>query len=503
MNIIGNGVSDVVSYYECERLVQDLRNFGLSDYCSKDWFRQHELISKLNIQAHINAMTRGEEYVMESLATFEKMPVLLHELIASYIWKREVLPLIQNRVAECGIKGYIAIFHESLVLNLIEIVSFHKTALVALDKYVVDLIDYCYEKVSLLIARGNSKYPFSRKIAEVGSRSEELESQNNRLEFGIQMSTLSILRYLSDHLSDLGVSAITFMVNERDMLMALVALIESRPWLKRSENGSRLVWEDNQFKEVQPQNYDKIPKIEGQVWLCIYNLIFGKAVADCYEITDSRKNWLLRLKKYLNDILIDQIPVLGQLRATLDHMSLANTTAIPKSSPFIIATIPEIKESIIKSSNFKALSSKQEAEVFSRELTVEEFEELGRLGEIYTNDIFAFESKEEVQLCANCGIEASKRCSRCKAVWYCSKECQVKHYKESHRKVCVDASGAKASLPEVAKPIKLTALNDSGQKNANEMKLISQVKHGQEFGVSDKLAPKQSSTSKVDYEELS
>lgn len=502
MNFIGNAPSDVVSYYECERLVQDLNSFDLASYCSKDWLRQHELISKLNIQAHINAMTRGEEYVMESLATFEKMPVLLHELLLSYIWKREVLPKIQGKVADCGIKGYIALFHESLVLNLIDIVSFHKTALVALDKFVVDLIDYCYEKISMLIAKGNKQYPFSRKIAEVGSRTEELECQNNKLEFGIQMSSLSILRYISDHLSDLGVSSITFMVNERDVLMALVALIESRPWLARSENGARLVWEDNQFKEVLPQNYDKIPKIEGQAWLCIYNLIFGKAVADCYEITESRKNWLLRLKKYLNDILIDQIPVLGQLRVTLDHMSLANTTAVQKSSPFIIATIPEIKETIIKNANIAAIAKKQETEVFNREFTAEEFEELGRLGEIYTNDIFSYESKEEIHLCANCGIDATKRCSRCKAVWYCSKECQVKHYKESHKKVCVDVSGGKGPQSKEGKPTQVATKTNTDKEVKSEMKLISQVKHHDEISSHDKSSKGKLNSSQVDYEEL-
>jgi hypothetical protein len=503
MNIIGNAPSDVVSFYECERLVQDLSGFELISYGSKDWIRQHELISKLNIQAHINAMTRGEEYVMESLATFEKMPVLLHELLVSSVWKREILPKIQAKVADCGIKGYVALFHESLVLNLIDIVSFHKTALVALDKYVVDLVDYCYEKISVLIARGNKDYPFAKRITEVGSRTDELECQNSKLEFGIQMSSLSILRYISDHLAGLGVSAITFMVNERDVLMALVALIESRPWIARAENGARLVWEDNQFKEVLPQNYDKIPKIEGQVWLCIYNLIFGKAVADCYEITESRKNWLLRLKKYLNDILVDQIPVLAQLRVTLDHMSLANTTSVQKSSPFIIATIPEIKTSILKNANIAAIAKKHETEIFNREFTAEEFEELGRLGEIYTNDIFTYESKEEIYLCANCGIDASKRCSRCKAVWYCSKECQVKHYKESHKKVCVDASGTNGPHANNGTSIKVSNKAEIKSDGNSEMKLISQLKHHEETVSHDRLPRQKLANSQVDYEELS
>jgi hypothetical protein len=504
MDIINKAPSDVVSFYECERLVQELQSFDLSKYASKDWLRQHELISKLNIQAHINAMTRGEEYVMESISTFEKMPVLLHELLLSNIWKREILTRITVKVAQCGIKGYISIFHENLVLNLIEIVCFHKTALMALDHYIVDLVDYCYDKISMLVSRGNKDFPFTKKISEVGSPTEELAIQRIRLEFNMQMSCLSILRYISDYLGDLGISAVTFVVNERDVLMALVALIEARPWLARSESGKRLVWEDNEFKEISPSEYDKVPKIEGQVWLCIYNLIFGKGVATSYEITESRKNWLLRLKKYLNDLLVDQIPVLAHLKVMLDQMALSSTVSVAKSSPFVISTVPEIKERIIKNSDFAAIAQKQANEIFSQEFSAAEFEELGRLGELYTNDIFDYESKDEDKhICANCGIDASKRCSRCKTVWYCSKECQVKHFKESHKKNCKDITTIQNKGNQETGAI-LTKTKPVSE-DSTQLKLVSNSKRAEE----DKSRIPQKATSKsiekeksIDYEEL-
>ena len=40
--------------------------------------------------------------------------------------------------------------------------------------------------------------------------------------------------------------------------------------------------------------------------------------------------------------------------------------------------------------------------------------------------------------CFNCGIEnATKKCAKCKSVWFCSKECQVIGWKE-HKKDCKD-----------------------------------------------------------------
>ena len=44
--------------------------------------------------------------------------------------------------------------------------------------------------------------------------------------------------------------------------------------------------------------------------------------------------------------------------------------------------------------------------------------------------------------CANCQKRADvdvefKRCSRCKSIWYCSKECQVKHWSACHKSDCM------------------------------------------------------------------
>lgn len=40
--------------------------------------------------------------------------------------------------------------------------------------------------------------------------------------------------------------------------------------------------------------------------------------------------------------------------------------------------------------------------------------------------------------CAKCGIAASSSCSRCNKVVYCSRNCQVEHWKAGHSKECVD-----------------------------------------------------------------
>lgn len=58
------------------------------------WFRQHETMDRLNIQAHKNAMNSTDEYVMEAFVTFDKMKVLIYDLLLSEVWKQKLHPLL-------------------------------------------------------------------------------------------------------------------------------------------------------------------------------------------------------------------------------------------------------------------------------------------------------------------------------------------------------------------------------------------------------------------------
>ena len=49
------------------------------------------------------------------------------------------------------------------------------------------------------------------------------------------------------------------------------------------------------------------------------------------------------------------------------------------------------------------------------------------------------------EACAYCGDAATRRCSRCKKVWYCSVLCQQEHYRKGHRSKCWAAKGVKAA----------------------------------------------------------
>ena len=66
-------MDDFLTPYEVEHLVQAIVEIPLERYGSPEWFRQHETLDRLNIQAHKNAMNSTDEYVMDSIVTFDKV----------------------------------------------------------------------------------------------------------------------------------------------------------------------------------------------------------------------------------------------------------------------------------------------------------------------------------------------------------------------------------------------------------------------------------------------
>ncbi|KAL2318000.1 hypothetical protein Fmac_031876 [Flemingia macrophylla] len=76
-------------------------------------------------------------------------------------------------------------------------------------------------------------------------------------------------------------------------------------------------------------------------------------------------------------------------------------------------------------------------------------------------------------LCAVCATPATKKCSRCKAVRYCSQECQQSHWKSGHKSVCKDFHDASvrssAQFGVVNSGFKTSA---AGSKSSSSIALI-------------------------------
>eukprot|EP00745_Piridium_sociabile_P020289 TRINITY_DN31169_c0_g1_i3.p2 TRINITY_DN31169_c0_g1~~TRINITY_DN31169_c0_g1_i3.p2 ORF type:complete len:173 (-),score=10.83 TRINITY_DN31169_c0_g1_i3:272-790(-) len=163
-----------------------------------------------------------------------------------------------------------------------------------------------------------------------------------------------------------------------------------------------------------------------------------------YEITTTRKNALLRVRRYLNDVVEDQLPLLADLHRVLEELSLRGDLGCglgDNNSVFVIEEVAVLREGLIKkltSSSLREVAERQLTQFFSKRIVEDAKTHLGFLEKQIGWVEAANASKEEltsIKCCTRCGKPASQRCSRCKNAIYCGANCQMDDWK-NHKLSC-------------------------------------------------------------------
>ncbi len=100
-----------------------------------------------------------------------------------------------------------------------------------------------------------------------------------------------------------------------------------------------------------------MPKVEAQIWLTIYNMFLSQDTNRKYEVTTFRKANLLRLRKYLNEVTLDQLPILTNLLRSLEELSMTQENSVAQKNSFIVQQIPEMRAKIMKDRNWKDIAA--------------------------------------------------------------------------------------------------------------------------------------------------
>jgi hypothetical protein len=129
-----------------------------------------------------------------------------------------------------------------------------------------------------------------------------------------------------------------------DVLMVLAPLIEARPW--QSENGGKLRrFVQGQWNLVGEAEARKMHRCEAQAWLAVYNLLVDASVRSKYALTSFRRNQLLRLRGFLNEATVDQIPVLTELQRAMDELQLMDSSQVQSQKPaYVLEQLPELRD---------------------------------------------------------------------------------------------------------------------------------------------------------------
>ncbi|RHZ28943.1 hypothetical protein DYB31_010350, partial [Aphanomyces astaci] len=86
----------MVMPHEAEYMIENLTPLPLQSMGSAEFMRLHGDVEKLNLQAHQSAKQKSDNFVVESLLTFKKLPVLIYNLLANELWKEKVFPTLAD-----------------------------------------------------------------------------------------------------------------------------------------------------------------------------------------------------------------------------------------------------------------------------------------------------------------------------------------------------------------------------------------------------------------------
>lgn len=426
--------SCVVLPLEAEALVESLEVFPIKEIGGPRWQKQHEYIEKLNMQALLNASEEKDEYIKEALITLGKISCLIEDLLATEVWKTNVFDIILQTdfSPSSTIPMYMVLYHEATVVNLLETVLFHKEAVESSEDEIIDLIDYCYRKLTQAVAVKADEEIEAAGTETDADTMEELKQQMKKMDFTIAVKCMSITRYITDCVDSLPLSVRSRILGVHNMPCLLVQLAENPPWIKHGKSGYQKFIE-NKWVTVAGPDIMQLSKTEGQVWLALYNLLMNPECAMKYDFNSYNKTQILKLKGYMNEVLLDQLPVLTQMRQYLEQLTMTDPPA-PKRD-LILEQVPEIRHRMIEENQgkWKGIAKHQMKKYFNPSKH-EIQQQAKRLAATYDFEVMD-SLLSEVPKCANCGEEATKRCSRCRQEWYCKRECQVKHW-QKHKKVC-------------------------------------------------------------------
>lgn len=396
------GGAGLVSQFEAEAYVESLREFSVTDVGTRKYMEQAHRVEQLNLQAHHNAARQADEFVKDALLLHDKLNVLVRELLTIEAWKQLVLaPHLLDHMAQerLSLPAYLVARHEGIVVNLLEVVMFHKETCEGLcDDALLELSDYCHRQLAYLNGPSGRAFPEDTAKASEKSASEllavtprqDLDGKLAEIRFQTATASLSILRYLTDYMTDLAPCVIARTLDTNDEIMLLVPLLEDPPWVRRRkkkppqpphEEGKpappppkpqRITekYIDGRWAVVEKDERARITPIDAQCWLAVYNLVVEPKCRMRYHWDDYRVDKLALLKRHFNDILFDQLPLLRDLARVVDEIIMGARVATQeeaRKSALVLEQVPVWRESLIKGrtdTHWKAVAEEQKEAQF-------------------------------------------------------------------------------------------------------------------------------------------
>jgi hypothetical protein len=177
-------------------------------------------------------------------------------------------------------------------------------------------------------------------------------------------------------------------------LILLVPLIENPPWTRRLENGKWQKLVDYKWTDVAIIDLLKVTKLEGQPWLALYHLLAKEVFRERYHLNSFRKAQVLRLRKYLNEVMLDQLPFLADVMRYMDELAI---TEVPEptgagglgagtaGSAFLFQQVAVMREALLRGKNWEQVADLQMDRIFGK-MTDRDDKDLRAMADVYADD---------------------------------------------------------------------------------------------------------------------
>lgn len=394
----------ILSPFEAEEYAENLKSFTIEQVGSSEYIQQHYRLEKLNLQAHMNAVTNTDEYVIEAILTFSKLSVLIHELLVIQIWKEKIYPLLFDSLAgRNNIRLYFILYHEATLVNLLEVLLYHKHICESIHENMIEIVDYVASKILRLQNEYNfrAQEPIGKlatldaiKAIESKSPIDQMQDYFQQIEFQICISSVAIGRFITEHADVLPLSVLSRLTDTHDFLILLIPLIENPPWTRRVEKKWQKVI-NHAWKDVEPIDLLRVTKLEGQPWISLFHFLSKNVFRERYFLNTFRKGQLLRLRKYINEIMLDQLPFLADIQRYMDELAIMEVpepnslSGMQSSGVLMMQQVALIRENIMKNKRWQEIAENQLKTIFT--MTDKDDADIKQIADIYTDynlDVF-------------------------------------------------------------------------------------------------------------------
>ena len=152
-------------------------------------------------------------------------------------------------------------------------------------------------------------------------------------------------------------------------------------------------------------------KLEGQLWISLYYLISKREFRERYQLNSFRTAQLLRVRKYLNDTLLDQLPMLADIQRYMDELTIADATggsaanrsaldasSLSANAFVMLQQVAVVRDKLLRGTNWDSIATHTIEKVFT--MTDATDRDLKLIADVYADDL----AEDVLEPLANVGI---------------------------------------------------------------------------------------------------